>query len=136
MAGRVTYERTHFSYPNRPSLPVLKGFNLELEPGKTVALVGESGCGKSTAISMVTRFYDPTNGMLAFDGTDLRHINVAAGRQQCAVVFQEPILFDISIEDNIRYGALFKTVRKWHIVSLECVLFIFPQFVGDTIRSG
>ena len=91
-------------------MEVLEGLNLELEPGRTLALVGPSGCGKSTIVSLILRFYDPDQGEVRIDGTDITTLDSAALRRECAIVFQEPILFDTSVADNIRYGALHKEV--------------------------
>lgn len=84
--------------------PVFTGCNLTIKPGQTVALVGESGCGKSTIAKLVQRFYDPTEGQILLDGTDLKEIKLFDLRSCIGVVSQEPILFDNTIENNIRYG--------------------------------
>jgi len=83
---------------------VFAGCNLTIKAGETVALVGESGCGKSTIAKMVQRFYDPTDGRVLLDGTDLKDINVRDLRSCIGVVSQEPLLFDTTIEANIRFG--------------------------------
>ena len=75
-----------------------------------MALVGPSGSGKSTIISLLERFYDPTFGDLQLDGKDVRNLNLSWLRQQISLVSQEPVLFDMSIADNIRYGANFREV--------------------------
>ncbi|VDL79383.1 unnamed protein product [Nippostrongylus brasiliensis] len=77
---------------------------LQVNPGETLALVGPSGCGKSTVISLLERMYDPMEGVVAVDGNDLREVNPSHLRSHMALVSQEPILFDISIRDNIVYG--------------------------------
>jgi ATP-binding cassette subfamily B (MDR/TAP) protein 1 len=83
---------------------VFGGCNLTINAGETVALVGESGCGKSTIAKLVQRFYDPTEGRVLLDGMDLRDINVRDLRSCIGVVSQEPLLFDTTVEANIRYG--------------------------------
>ncbi|CAG2178572.1 unnamed protein product, partial [Oppiella nova] len=102
--GRVELRGTHFSYPSRPDVPVLRGLDLVAEPGQTVALVGPSGCGKSTVIQLVQRFYDVSGGQVLIDGRDIRELNVGWLRDRIGVVGQEPVLFGCSIADNIRLG--------------------------------
>ena len=106
----------HFSYPTRPNVSVLKGLNLSVRPGKTLALVGASGCGKTTVTSLLQRFYDPRSGSLTFDGIDIRDLNVPWLRSQIGVVFQEPVLFDGTIMENIQYGANFREVAVDEVI--------------------
>lgn len=95
----------HFTYPTRKNIKVYNGFNLTIQPGQTVALVGTSGGGKSTAVSLIQRFYDPNEGRVLLDGNDLRSLNVAWLRQQMGLVSQEPVLFAMTIAENIAYGS-------------------------------
>ncbi|XP_062574825.1 ATP-dependent translocase ABCB1-like isoform X2 [Saccostrea cucullata] len=104
MEGNITLKNVHFRYPARPDIPILQGVNLEVKRGQTVALVGSSGCGKSTIIQLVQRFYDPEEGQVYVDGNDVRDLNVSWLRQQIGVVSQEPVLFATTISENIRYG--------------------------------
>ena len=83
---------------------------MSIKSGQTVALVGCSGCGKSTVVALIERFYDPLIGKLSLDGTDLRDLNLSWLRSQIGLVSQEPVLFDASIAENIRYGANFREV--------------------------
>lgn len=106
----------HFSYPTRPNVSVLKGLNLSVRPGKTLALVGASGCGKTTVTSLLQRFYDPRSGSLTFDGIDIRDLNVPWLRSQIGIVFQEPVLFDGTIVENIQYGANFREVAVDEVI--------------------
>ncbi|XP_063693781.1 ATP-dependent translocase ABCB1-like [Bolinopsis microptera] len=110
--GLLRFDNVKFDYPSRPDLPVLKGLSFKVDKGKTIALVGESGCGKSTSVQLSERFYDVLDGNVTIDDIDIREINVAYLRQQMGLVSQEPILFDYSIEENIKYGALFRTVTE------------------------
>ena len=114
--GLVNINSVHFSYPSRPDVKVLKGMTVNVQPGQTLALVGPSGCGKSTVVSLVERFYDPSLGSLALEDTNLRDLNLKWLRTQIGIVSQEPVLFDISIAENIRYGALFKDVSDVEVV--------------------
>jgi ABC-type multidrug transport system fused ATPase/permease subunit len=83
---------------------VFGGVNLNIKAGTTVALVGESGCGKSTVARLVQRFYDPTGGTITLDGIDMKDLDLANLRSHIGVVSQEALLFDTSIIENIRFG--------------------------------
>ncbi|CAI5448149.1 unnamed protein product [Caenorhabditis angaria] len=102
--GDITVENVHFSYPSRPDVKILNGMQLRVNAGQTIALVGSSGCGKSTIISLILRYYDVAAGRITIDGVDVRDINLEFLRNQVAVVSQEPSLFNCSIEENIRLG--------------------------------
>ena len=102
------FSNVEFSYPTRDEVPVLRKLNLTVQPGQKVALVGPSGCGKSTVVSLLERFYDPApvdGSSITLDGQDLRNVNLKWLRSQMGIVSQEPVLFNSSIADNIRYGA-------------------------------
>ena len=100
--GNVKFEDVHFSYVEDKT--ALNGINLNIEAGKVVALVGPSGGGKSTIMSMVLRFYDPKSGVISLDGHDLRDLTIDSLRQSMSVVNQEVMMFDDTIIENIRYG--------------------------------
>ncbi len=85
-------------------MQILKGVNINIEKNKVVALVGQSGCGKSSLISLIERFYDPSEGSVCFDGTDIKLLNPKWYHQQVAIVSQEPVLFSGTIRSNIAYG--------------------------------
>ncbi|XP_068633658.1 ATP-dependent translocase ABCB1-like isoform X2 [Battus philenor] len=102
--GEASLQNVDFKYPTRPLIQVLKKFNLEIERGKTFALVGASGCGKSTVIQLIQRYYDPDDGIVAFDGIPLPKLRLKDARQSIGFVQQEPILFDRTIGENIAYG--------------------------------
>ncbi|CAG0903799.1 unnamed protein product, partial [Cyprideis torosa] len=102
--GEITFEDVHFNYPSRPDVPVLQGLSLSVKQGQKVAFVGSSGCGKSTCIHLIQRFYDPTSGGVLVDGENIQNLNVGWLRDQIGIVGQEPVLFAMSIEENIRYG--------------------------------
>ncbi|MED6126995.1 hypothetical protein PIB30_083852 [Stylosanthes scabra] len=104
--GHVRLKDVFFSYPSRPEQMILKGLSLEIEAGKTVALVGQSGSGKSTVIGLIERFYDPINGTIFIDGCDIREFDLRSLRSHIALVSQEPALFGGSIRDNIVYGKI------------------------------
>ncbi|GBP59400.1 Multidrug resistance protein 1 [Eumeta japonica] len=102
--GSIEFKNVFFHYPSRPDVPVLKGINLNVQNGQTVALVGASGSGKSTIIQLISRFYDVVDGEVSLDDRDVRDLSVRWLRAQIGVVGQEPVLFNASIADNIRYG--------------------------------
>jgi len=102
--GSIEFKNVEFNFPHRPDTPVLKGISFYVSPGQSVALVGPSGSGKSTVIQLLQRFYDASNGVIAVGGTDLLSFDVAWWRQQIGFVGQEPILFDQSLEENVKYG--------------------------------
>ncbi|CAB3248407.1 unnamed protein product [Arctia plantaginis] len=93
-----------FHYPSRPDVPILKGVNISVKRGQSVALVGHSGCGKSTIIQLISRFYDVIKGSVSIDGNDVKNLSIRWLRQQIGLVGQEPVLFNTTIRENIRYG--------------------------------
>ncbi|UPR04558.1 ABC transporter [Chloropicon primus] len=103
--GKLELEDIKFAYPTRPDAVVFDDFGLTIEPGQTLALVGESGSGKSTITQLLQRFYDPNQGRILLDGTDLKDLNVKWLRQNVGIVSQEPQLFTGTIAENIGYGA-------------------------------
>jgi ATP-binding cassette subfamily B protein len=102
--GEIAFEGVTFAYPGRPDLPALRGFDLDVRPGETVALVGPSGAGKSTVLRLLLRFYDPQSGVVRVDGVDLRDADPAEVRARMALVAQDSPLFSGSALDNIRFG--------------------------------
>uniref|UniRef100_A0A8D1ND96 ATP-binding cassette sub-family B member 5 n=1 Tax=Sus scrofa TaxID=9823 RepID=A0A8D1ND96_PIG len=102
--GNIEFREVSFFYPCRPDVLILRNLSLSIEKGKTVAFVGSSGCGKSTFVQLMQRFYDPVKGQVLFDGVDAKELNVQWLRSQIAIVSQEPVLFNCSIAENIAYG--------------------------------
>ncbi|XP_020291871.1 multidrug resistance protein homolog 49 isoform X2 [Pseudomyrmex gracilis] len=102
--GLIQFSKIDFHYPTRPEMSVLKGLNLIVKPGQMVALVGQSGCGKSTCIQLLQRLYDPLAGTVTLDRRDISSVSLITLRSQLGVVGQEPVLFDRTIADNIAYG--------------------------------
>ena len=105
-----------FTYPARPDMKILKGVSLNIQQGQQVAFVGSSGCGKSTITQLIERFYDPDSGDIKLDGRDLRDYNLHWLRSQIGFVSQEPILFDLSIAENIAYGDTSREVPMDEII--------------------
>ena len=104
IAGRVDLDNVHFNY--KEDEPVLRNVTISAEPGERVALVGETGAGKSTVIRLIARFFDVTGGAVLIDGHDVRDVTQASLRAQLGIVLQDSFLFDGTIRDNIRYGRL------------------------------
>ncbi|XP_055935282.1 ATP-dependent translocase ABCB1-like isoform X3 [Argiope bruennichi] len=102
--GYIHFQKVHFNYPSRPRVKILRGLGLDIEPGQTVALVGSSGCGKSTCVQLLQRFYDADHGAVMLDDENVKDMNVANLRSHIGVVSQEPVLFSYSIAENIAYG--------------------------------
>ncbi|KAK6118149.1 hypothetical protein DH2020_048133 [Rehmannia glutinosa] len=102
--GDVELRDVHFSYPARPDEQIFRGFSLFIPSGTTAALVGQSGSGKSTVISLIERFYDPQAGEVLIDGINLKEFQLKWIRSKIGLVSQEPVLFTASIKDNIAYG--------------------------------
>ncbi|CAA3030365.1 ABC transporter B family member 15-like [Olea europaea subsp. europaea] len=104
VSGEVEFKHVEFAYPSRPESIILKDFNLKIPAGKTVALVGGSGSGKSTVVSLLQRFYDPLGGEILLDGVQIDKVQLKWLRSQMGLVSQEPALFATSIKENILFG--------------------------------
>lgn len=102
--GAVAFKGVTFAYPARPDLPALHEVSFRIEPGETVAIVGPSGAGKSTIFSLLLRFYDPTGGVIAIDGVDIKEADPLAVRSRIAIVPQDVTIFAASVRDNIAFG--------------------------------
>ena len=100
--GRVRFENVTFGYD--PARPVLSGVDLELEPGKTVALIGHTGSGKTTLASLIPRFYDADDGRVTVDGADVRNVTLASLRREIGVIAQDPFLFSSTVRENLAFG--------------------------------
>lgn len=103
-SGKVDLVDGQFEYPTRPDVAVLRGLNLAVAPGRTLALAGGSGCGKSTVVALLERFYDLRDGLLKLDEEELRELDLQNARSHLALVQQEPDLFNRTIKSNIAYG--------------------------------
>lgn len=114
--GHIEFRDVHFRYPTRPEQPVLRGLNLQVKPGQYVALVGASGCGKSTTIALLERFYDPLVGGVYIDGKEISSLNINDYRSYIALVSQEPTLYQGSVRENILLGADREGVPEEEIV--------------------
>ncbi|KAL5538774.1 hypothetical protein UlMin_043914 [Ulmus minor] len=110
--GDIELIDVHFTYPARPDEPIFTSFSLSIPSGTTNALVGQSGSGKSTVISLIERFYDPQSGQVLIDGINLKEFNLKWIRQKIGLVSQEPVLFTSSIKENIAYGKDGATIEE------------------------
>ncbi|HAC79313.1 MAG TPA: hypothetical protein DCG06_03390 [Deltaproteobacteria bacterium] len=121
-AREMIFEKVSFSYPPREgeavASPALRGIDLRIARGEVVALVGASGSGKSTLSDLLARFYDPTEGRILFDGTDLREVSLKSLRAQIGVVTQQTFLFDDTVGANIAYGGDASSLEKLEAAAL------------------
>ncbi len=108
VVGHVIYEQVNFAYNANAEQPefVLHDINIDVQAGETIALVGETGAGKSTLVNLLPRFYDPTTGKVLIDGHDIHNVTLASLRTQVGIVQQDTFLFSGTVADNIRYGRL------------------------------
>lgn len=133
LRGRIDFQRIIFEYDK--SHPVIRDFDLHIEPGETVALVGPTGCGKSTLMLLLMRFYDVTGGSLLIDGTDVRRFDLHALRREFGVVLQDPMLFNISIADNIRYARPNATESEIEAAARTAEIHDFIMTLPDKYRT-
>lgn len=106
ITGKIELKKVDFAYPSRPEILVLRQFSLEVKAGTSIGLVGKSGCGKSTVIGLIQRFYDVQRGSVKVDGVDIRELQVKCYRRYMALVSQEPVIYSGSIKENIMFGKL------------------------------
>lgn len=124
-----------FTYPARKDVPILAGVNLDISPGKTLALVGASGSGKSTIIQLIERFYDCDEGEVILDGENIKNLNLIWYRQQIGLVSQEPTLFEGTIYSNVAHGLIGSSFegetedRKRELVEKACVKANAHEFI-------
>ena len=104
VVGTYEFKNVNFRYPSKPELHVMNNLNLTIEGGKTTALVGPSGSGKSTIIQLIERFYDPESGRILLDGKDIKSINLNSMRSIIGYVGQEPVLFNTTIRENLKFA--------------------------------
>lgn len=102
--GRIELKKVDFAYPTRPQTLVLREFSLDVKAGTSIGLVGSSGCGKSTVIGLIQRFYDAERGVVKIDGIDIRELDIIQYRRFTAVVSQDPMIFSGTIRDNLTFG--------------------------------
>uniref|UniRef100_A0AAR2KXU6 ATP-binding cassette, sub-family B (MDR/TAP), member 11a n=1 Tax=Pygocentrus nattereri TaxID=42514 RepID=A0AAR2KXU6_PYGNA len=135
--GRVDFKGCRFTYPSRPDIQVLRGLEVSVSPGQTLAFVGSSGCGKSTSVQLLERFYDPDEGQVLIDGHPSHGVNVPFLRSQIGIVSQEPVLFDCTIAENIQYGDNLRSVSMEEVVeaSKKAYLHDFVMSLPDKYET-
>ncbi|KAI0375403.1 multidrug resistance protein 1 [Pilatotrama ljubarskyi] len=139
--GEISFEHVDFNYPSRPDVPVLRDLSITFPVGKISALVGASGSGKSTVISLIERFYDPLKGLVKLDGVDVKDLNIKWLRSQIGLVAQEPVLFSTTIKANVAHGLIgtrYENAReeeKLRLVKEACVMANADGFISK-LPSG
>lgn len=108
--GDIEVKNVEFTYPSRPTAKILNGLSINVKQGQKIALVGSSGCGKSTITQLLERFYDPDEGSITFCNKSLNDLDLHWLRSKIGIVSQEPILFDTTIKENIAYGDNSRTI--------------------------
>ncbi|CAL9248274.1 unnamed protein product [Arabidopsis halleri] len=114
--GQITFLNVDFAYPTRPDVVIFENFSIEIEEGKSTAIVGPSGSGKSTIIGLIERFYDPLKGIVKIDGRDIRSYHLRSLRKYISLVSQEPMLFAGTIRENIMYGGTSDKIDESEII--------------------
>ncbi|MCQ2820943.1 MAG: ATP-binding cassette domain-containing protein, partial [archaeon] len=140
ITGNIELRNVWFAYPTRPDQTILKGVTMKVDPGESIALVGYSGCGKSTIIQLIERYYDIEDnpkdpqqiGGIFFDGINIKELNLYELRKKIGLVSQEPSLFKRSVMENVRYGRLEASDEEVvHAAKLAC---IDKFFKGDAAK--
>ena len=138
VCGAVTFEGVMFGYDS--TRLVLKGIDFHAQPGSMVAIVGTTGAGKTTFVSLIPRFYDPTGGRVLLDGIDVREFQLRALRQQVSMVLQPPLVFPMSVRANIAYGRSDATIEQIHraatLAQLDDFLDQLPQGLDTVVGEG
>jgi ATP-binding cassette, subfamily B, bacterial len=131
--SEIVFDDVHFAY--KEGVPVLRDFNLRMKSGESVALVGETGSGKSTIVKVLCRFYEPTQGRILIDGVDYRNIRLHWLQSNLGMVLQEPHLFSGTIRENIRYGRLDATDEEIESVAKQVGAASFIEGLPDGYQT-
>lgn len=137
--GHIEFKHVSFNYPSRPNVPIVKNLTLSFPAGKTAALVGASGSGKSTIVALVERFYDPQSGHVELDGHNLKALNLKWLRTQIGLVSQEPTLFATTIRANVAHGLIgtkyehlpADSEEQFKLIKEACVKANCDGFIGN-----
>ena len=139
VAGKLQIDRVHFAYPSAPGKEVLAGLSFTVAKGQTVGLVGHSGCGKSTIVNLLMRFYDPTSGAISLDGRDLAAYNLEWLRAKIGLVAQQPPLLPGTIRDNVAVGkadATMEEIREaCRVANAHDFIMAFPNQYDEDVGS-
>jgi len=133
--GDIELKHVAFAYPTRPDALIFKDLNLKVRAGRSLALVGCSGSGKSSVIALLERFYDPLSGRILMDGKDIRMINLRSLRRRIALVSQEPALFATTIYENILYGREGATEQEVHSAAMAANAHNFISALPDSYNT-
>ncbi|MGM0113080.1 ABC transporter ATP-binding protein [Enterococcus sp. DIV0187] len=131
--GKVVFEHVDFAY--QKDQPLIEDFNLTVEPGETIAIVGKTGAGKSTLVNLLMRFYEVDKGKIAIDGTDIRHLTRDSLRQQFGMVLQETWLMDSSLRANLRYGRKSATDEEIYSALKNAYMYDFVMRLPDKLDT-
>uniref|UniRef100_A0A7E4V6E2 ABC-type xenobiotic transporter n=1 Tax=Panagrellus redivivus TaxID=6233 RepID=A0A7E4V6E2_PANRE len=137
--GKIEFSNIHFRYPSRPDVKVLNGVSWSVEPGQTIAFVGHSGCGKSTSIGLLMRFYNPESGSITIDGVPIEDLNVEWLRNTIGIVSQESVMFQATVAENLEIGKPDATheeiVKACEMANAHNFIMKLPEeydtFIGD-----
>ncbi|KAI5430327.1 ABC transporter B member 15 [Lathyrus oleraceus] len=134
LTGQIEFHDVHFAYPARPNVIIFQDFSIKIEAGKSTALVGQSGSGKSTIIGLIERFYDPLKGSVTIDDMNIKSYNLKSLRKHIALVSQEPTLINGTIRDNIAYGTTCEKIDENEIIEAARVANAHDFIAG--LRDG
>lgn len=135
VAGFIEFRKVNFSYPSRPEIPVLSNLDFTIKPGQKVALVGQSGAGKSTIVQLLMRFYDRNQGEIRLDGNPLEKVDLQHLRKNIGIVPQEVLLFGGTIEENIRYGKPSASLDEIKVAAEKANAWQFIQSFPDGLQT-
>lgn len=131
--GKVVFDHVDFAY--QKNQPLIEDFNLTVEPGETIAIVGKTGAGKSTLVNLLMRFYEVDKGKITIDGTDIRHLTRDSLRQQFGMVLQETWLMDSSLRANLRYGRKSATDEEIYMALKDAYMYDFVMRLPDKLDT-
>ena len=135
ISGEIAFQKVHFAYPKHPDKPILNGMTFTCRKGEKTAIVGESGAGKSTIIQLMERFYDPSEGEILYDGIPVKNLDIATLRKQIGYVSQEPILFNMTIAENILIGYPEGTQEEVEAAAKEANAYNFVMTLQDNFKT-